>query len=905
MRQEPDKIKQNNDKPDREAHFLMNAGSEPDFAYILNTVGQGVLVTGKGWRFEYVNPAFARLVGKPIEDLIGKSMDDIVTPEDLPTLAQMRSKRLAGETNSYDLRLRRSDGEVVYVHATGAPRRLGDKVIGSISIITDLTEQKMIETTLKTERDKAEKYLNIAEVILVALDTNARITLLNRKGYQILGYEEGELIGKNWIKTCLSPEDHERVLTTNDKIVAGEMEPFEYYENYVLTKKREERFIVWHTTVLEDDKGRIIGTLSSGEDITDRRQAENQLDAERSRLKAIIDNAPLGIIVADKDAKILLVNQAAKETCARDIPIGKTIERPERFSHLDGTPYNSRDLPLTKSALTGEVCVNEELIFTLPDGQKCHHLGNSAPIIDGRGEIIGAVGIFNDITDRRRAEEALKESEEKYRNLVERANAGITIIQDGTVRYANPALTRLWGESVEEVVGRPFTDFIYPDKIPEVVERYRRRMANESVTPTYETILRRRNGTKIFVELNAGLITFQGTPADLVIVQDITERKLAEKALQESEERFRRLAENAPDVVFRIEILPEPNLSYISPAVTRYVDYTPEDFYANPELGFKLVHPDDLPQLNSLINGEIPSDTFFTVRWLSKNGTYIWAEHLSMPVYDDFGILVAVESIARDITERKQAEEALRKAHDELEMRVKERTEELTKKNTEMERFIYTVSHDLRTPLISMSGLLGFLKQDAEKGDLERMNVDLRIANEAVTKMDRLLLETLELSRIGRVVNPLENVSFGEIVEDALRLTGNKIKSKEVKVSVAQDLPVVHVDKMRISEVLVNLIENCAKYMGDQTRPCIEIGSRLEEDQTVFFVRDNGIGIDPSQHNKVFGLFYKVEKKSEGTGAGLTIVKRIIEVHGGRIWIESELRQGCTICFTLPIANVG
>ena len=237
MRQDPDKIKQINDKLDREAQPLMNAGSELDFAHILNTVGQGVLVTGKGWRFEYVNPAFARLVGRPIEDLIGKSMDDIVIPEDLPTLAEMRSKRLAGETSTYDLRLRRSDGEVVYVHATGAPRRLGDNVIGSISIIADLTERKRIETALKAERDRAERYLNIAEVILVALDTNARITLLNRKGYQILGYEESELTGKNWIKTCLRHEDHETVLTTNNKIVAGEIELFEYYERLRPGKK--------------------------------------------------------------------------------------------------------------------------------------------------------------------------------------------------------------------------------------------------------------------------------------------------------------------------------------------------------------------------------------------------------------------------------------------------------------------------------------------------------------------------------------------------------------------------------------------------------------------------------------------------------------------------------------------
>ena len=252
-----------------------------------------------------------------------------------------------------------------------------------------------------------------------------------------------------------------------------------------------------------------------------------------------------------------------------------------------------------------------------------------------------------------------------------------------------------------------------------------------------------------------------------------------------------------------------------------------------------------------------------------------------------------------------QSDRELRKAHDELEMRVKERTEELARKNTEMERFIYTVSHDLRTPLISVSGLLGFLKQDAEKGDLEQMNADLRIANEAVTKMDQLLLETLELSRIGRVVNPPEDVPFGEIVEGALEQTSEKIRSKGCKVSVAQNLPVVHVDRMRIIEVLVNLIENSIKYMGLQANPEIEIGQRIDGKDRIFFVRDNGIGIDPSQHDKVFELFYKVDKKSEGTGAGLAIVKRIIEVHGGSIWIESEMGQGCTVCFTLPLANVG
>jgi signal transduction histidine kinase len=274
-------------------------------------------------------------------------------------------------------------------------------------------------------------------------------------------------------------------------------------------------------------------------------------------------------------------------------------------------------------------------------------------------------------------------------------------------------------------------------------------------------------------------------------------------------------------------------------------------------------------------------------------------------LYDSKGEIVgAIESI-RDITERKRAGEALSKAHSQLELKVKERTSELEIRNAEMERFVYTVSHDLRTPLISISGFMGFLKQDFEKGDVECMKADLRIVNEAVAKMDSLLQDTLELSRIGRIVNPSEDILFGEIVKDALDLVAVKIHEKNVEILEGRDWPAVLVDKMRISEVLVNLIENSLKYMGGQLNPEIELGHRLDGKETVFFVRDNGIGIDPGQYDKVFGLFYKVDKESKGTGVGLAIVKGIIEVHGGRIWIESEIGKGCTMCFTLPLARAG
>jgi light-regulated signal transduction histidine kinase (bacteriophytochrome) len=242
----------------------------------------------------------------------------------------------------------------------------------------------------------------------------------------------------------------------------------------------------------------------------------------------------------------------------------------------------------------------------------------------------------------------------------------------------------------------------------------------------------------------------------------------------------------------------------------------------------------------------------------------------------------------RDITERKQAE------------KVRERlVTELESKNTEMERFIYTVSHDLRSPLVTINGFVGFLESDLAKGSSEQVKVDLKMISSAINKMEMLLKDTLELSRVGRVANPPKAVPFEEVVWEALDLIHEEIVVNSVLVTIRPGLPSVNVDRMRIVEVLTNLMENSIKYMGDQPHPSIEVGCRLDGEETVFFVKDNGIGIDPGQHDRIFGLFYKVDKNSEGSGAGLAIIKRIIEVHGGRIWIESALGKGCTVCFTL------
>jgi PAS domain S-box-containing protein len=226
---------------------------------------------------------------------------------------------------------------------------------------------------------------------------------------------------------------------------------------------------------------------------------------------------------------------------------------------------------------------------------------------------------------------------------------------------------------------------------------------------------------------------------------------------------------------------------------------------------------------------------------------------------------------------------------------------ELENKNAELERFTYTVSHDLKSPLFTIRGFLGYLQQDALSGNYERLKGDVQRITDATDKMQRLLNELLELSRIGRLKNESTYFSFEELVQEARALVQGRIMEREITVQVEPGLPGVYGDRPRLVEVMQNLMDNAAKFMGEQKQPCIEIGQAGAEDcKTVFYIRDNGLGIAPEHHERVFGLFNKLDPQTDGTGVGLALVKRIIEVHGGRIWIQSEVGGGATFLFTLP-----
>lgn len=230
--------------------------------------------------------------------------------------------------------------------------------------------------------------------------------------------------------------------------------------------------------------------------------------------------------------------------------------------------------------------------------------------------------------------------------------------------------------------------------------------------------------------------------------------------------------------------------------------------------------------------------------------------------------------------------------------------EELESKNAELERFTYTASHDLKAPLVTIVGFLRYLERDARSGEFTKFKKDLERIEQAANKMQFLLKDLLELSRIGRMMNPPVEISFGEIVKEALELVHGQIRARNVLVEVINGNITVKCDRARIVEVIQNLVDNAVKFMGGQPKPHIEIGtSTNDRNEPVFYVRDNGIGIEPEYHDKIFGLFNKLNTDSEGTGIGLALVKRIVEVHSGRIWVESQPGIGTTFYFTLSLAN--
>ena len=361
-----------------------------------------------------------------------------------------------------------------------------------------------------------------------------------------------------------------------------------------------------------------------------------------------------------------------------------------------------------------------------------------------------------------------------------------------------------------------------------------------------------------------------------------------------SEEKYRLISRVTSDYLFSTRLDEEGNmrLDWVAGAFESMTGYTYDEYLANGGWLAHL-HPDDLEtDKQALVKLKANQQTIHELRTYKKSGEIQWVRVYAHPIWDhNTNSLTAIVGAVQDVTDRKRAEEERETLIHELE-----------NKNAELERFTYTVSHDLKSPLVTITGFLGFLEKDAMNGRKERIESGIRRISNAAMKMQALLNDLLELSRIGRLMNPAEDVPFGEIVNEAIDLLRGRLDEADAVVEIQRDLPIVHGDRVRLVEVVQNLVENAVKYANPRARLRIEIGMEgfNEQNFPIFHVRDNGMGIEPQYHEHIFGLFNKLDARSEGTGIGLSLVKRIIEVHGGRIWVESEKGKGAAFHFSLP-----
>jgi PAS domain S-box-containing protein len=525
---------------------------------------------------------------------------------------------------------------------------------------------------------------------------------------------------------------------------------------------------------------------------------------------------------------------------------------------------------------------------------------------DPSGKLRGFAQVTRNITQRKETEERLSGSEALKTAILNAAlDAIISINHEGLVQEWNPAAEKMFGYAREEALGRLVDDLIVPALLSEV---YNGSLANYFLNGAVslmgrpiELKLRRANGEEFSAEMAISRIPTEDPPRCTALIRDITERKLAEVELRESEERFRLLVDGVKEYAIYM-LNTNGDVATWNEGAERLEGYKAQEIIGK---SFSIFFPPEAVQRKAPEAALKRAEREGRARnegWrVRKDGSRFWSLGIITALRDENGKLRGFAKVAYDMTKKKEAEDEIRRLNAELESRVIERTAQLEAANQELEAFSYSVSHDLRAPLRHILGYVDILRTEADDSLNPTSRHHLQTIAESATQMGQLIDALLEFSRMGRTEIRFEWVDVARLVEEARRELRDDIQGRDIEWKIGE-LPAVRGDPLMLRQVIVNLLANALKYTRTRAKAKIGITSKNGGREITFCIEDNGVGFDMTYADKLFGVFQRFHRSSdfEGTGIGLANVRRIIHRHGGRTWAIGKVDKGATICFSIP-----